>query len=381
MRTLIIGISTRAMAESAKVAGYDLVTLDYFGDYDQKSWCENFSLKRDLNLPFGCAQLYEASRKIKFDAVAYTSNLENHPEVIKRFEDASVEKHCRLLGNSADVLSRVRHWPTLFDFLQRQGISIPGTMYEGQRPAASDNRRWLRKPIHSGGGHDISFWDKDRPIGAMFILQEHISGISASASFVSNSAECVVLGLTEQIIGRSEFGTRGFHYCGNILPLTAEQNAVLAQVRDITARLTREFKLVGVNGLDFVLKDGQVFPIEVNPRYSASMELIERAYGLSIFDLHVQSIQQGALPDCDLAAWLADDRFYGKAILYADQEGVAPDTRGWPARDIRDVPFPGEALSAGDPVCTVLASGRTQVECFAGLVAQAEAIKGEIYAP
>jgi predicted ATP-grasp superfamily ATP-dependent carboligase len=380
MRILIIGISTRAMAESAKAAGYDLVTIDYFGDYDQKSWCENFSLKRDLNLPFGCAQLYEASRKLKFDAVAYTSNLENHPEVVQRFEDAGAEKHCRLLGNSADVLSRVRHWPTLFGFLQRQGISVPATVYEGPRPATSDNRRWLRKPVHSGGGYDISFWERDRPIGAVFNLQEHISGISASASFVSNGEECVVLGLTEQIIGRAEFGARGFRYCGNVLPLTMEQNALLTQVRDITTRLTREFKLVGVNGLDFVLKDGQVIPIEVNPRYSASMELIERAYGLSIFDLHVQSIQQGALPDFDLAAWLADNRFYGKAILYAEQDGVAPDTRSWPVRDIRDVPFPGEALSAGEPVCTVLASGFTQAECFAGLVTQAEAIKGEIYA-
>jgi predicted ATP-grasp superfamily ATP-dependent carboligase len=380
MRILIIGISTRGMAESAKAAGYDLVTIDYFGDYDQKSWCENLSLKRDLNLPFGSAQLYEASRNLKFDAVAYTSNLENHPEVIKKFEDASAKKHSRLLGNSADVLSRVRHWPTLFSFLQGQGVPVPETLREGHQPPANDKRRWLRKPIHSGGGHDISFWDIDRPGGAMYILQEHISGISASASFVSNGKECVVLSLTEQIIGRPEFGATGFRYCGNILPLTGGQNAVLAQVRDITTRLTREFKLVGVNGLDFVLKDGQVFPIEVNPRYSASMELIERAYGLSIFDLHVRSIQQGALPDFDLAVWLAYGGFYGKAIVYAEQDGVAPDTRGWPARDIRDVPFPGEALSVGDPVCTVLASGLTQAECFAGLVAQAEAITGEIYA-
>ncbi len=380
MRILIIGISTRGMAASAKAAGYDLATIDYFGDYDQKSWCENLSLKRDLNLPFGPAQLFEASRSLKFEAVAYTSNLENHPEVIKRFEDASAEKHSRLLGNSAEVLSRVRHWPTLFSFLQSQGVRVPETLYDGQRPPPNDQRRWLRKPIHSGGGHDISYWEKDRPGGAMFILQEHISGISASASFVSNGKECVVLGLTRQIIGQSEFGARGFRYCGNLLPLTVEQNAVLAQIRDITTRLTREFKLVGVNGLDFVLKDGRVFPTEVNPRYSASMELIERAYGLCIFDLHVRSIQQGALPDFDLAAQSADNGFYGRAVLYAEQDGIAPDTRGWPARDIRDVPFPGEALSTGDPVCTVLASGRTQTECFAGLVAQADAIKGEIYA-
>jgi len=274
----------------------------------------------------------------------------------------------------------VRHWPTLFGFLQGQGVPVPATLYEGQQPPANDQRRWLRKPIRSGGGHDISYWEKDRPGGAMFILQEHVSGISASATFVSNGKECVVLGLTGQIIGRPEFGASGFRYCGNILPLTAGQGAAVAQVRDITTRQTREFKLVGVNGLDFILKDDQVFPVEVNPRYSASMELIERAYGLSIFDLHVKSVLQGTLPDFDLAGKLADQGFFGKAIVYAEQDGAAPETRGWPARDIRDVPFPGETLSAGDPVCTVLAAGLTQAECFAGLVAQAETIKGEIYA-
>jgi uncharacterized protein len=380
MRILIVGISTRGMAESAKAAGYDLVTLDYFGDYDQKSWCENLSLKRDLNLPFGSAQLFEASRNLKFDAVAYTSNLENHPEVIRRFEDTSAETHSRLLGNSAEVLARVRHWPTLFGFLQDQGVAVPETLYEGQRPPANDTRRWLRKPIHGGGGHDVSYWEKDRPGGDKFILQEHVPGISASASFVANGKECVMLGLTKQLIGRPEFGATGFRYCGNILPLSGGRGAVLAQARDIAVHLTREFRLVGVNGLDFVLKDGRVFPTEVNPRYSASMELIERAYGLPIFDLHAQSVLQGMLPDFDLDARLADVGFYGKAVLYAEQDGVAPNTRRWPARGIRDVPFPGESLSAGDPVCTVFASGLTQAECFAGLVAQAETIKGDIYA-
>ncbi len=380
MRILITGISTRGMAESAKAAGYDLVTIEYFGDYDQKSWCENFSLKRDLNLPFGCAELYQASRKIKFDAVAYTSNLENHPEVVKRFEDAGVGKHGRLLGNSAEVLSRVRHGPILFGFLRQQGILVPETMYKGQRPAPNDKRRWLRKPIRSGGGHDIEFMTEGQSIGRGFIRQAYIPGIVASASFVANGEECVVLGLTEQLIGRPEFGAQNFRYCGNILPLAKEQDRVLAQVQNITARLTREFNLVGVNGLDFIVKEGQVFPLEVNPRYSASMELIERAYGLSIFDLHVQSIVHRSLPQFDLSARWADQKFYGKAILYAGQDGNAPDTRGWLRRDIRDIPFPGEVLTTNSPVCTILSSGDTRAECFASLAAQATAIKGEIYA-
>jgi len=49
-------------------------------------------------------------------------------------------------------------------------------------------------------------------------------------------------------------------------------------------------------------------------------------------------------------------------------------------RGIRDVPFPGEALRQGGPICTVLASAPTREACFASLVAQAKTLIGEIYA-
>lgn len=426
MRILITGVSTRAIAESARAAGYDFITLDYFGDYDQRRICENYSLKRDFGLPFGSAELYEASRHLNFDAITYTSDLENHPEVVEQFAaGATAHDGALLLGNSAAVLARVRHWPTVFGFLQRQGIPTPQTIYSeqpsspipvsqslgrgGQGSGGTPPRRWLRKPVRSGGGHKIAFWPLSRRPGKGFLLQEYIQGTACSASFVANGRECVVLGLTEQLIGRREFGARGFHYCGNILPLASppqpsptrgEGEDLLAQVRRIAASLTREFGLVGVNGLDFVLNDGQVVPLEVNPRYSASMELIEWAYGLSIFDLHVRAVMHGELPAFDLATAAlipalfspgkpgtggargtrGEGRFYGKAILYAERDGRAPDTESWPERGLRDVPFPGESLTRGKPVCTVLASEPTRDACFASLVAQAQALTGEIYA-
>lgn len=393
MRILITGVSTRAIAESACAAGYDVITLDYFGDADQKRLCQNYSLKRDFGLPFGPTQLYRASRNLAFDAVVYLSNLENYPDIVEKLTAGTKGKKGRLLlGNSPTVLARVRHWPTVADALQRQGVHTPETIYPGQplhlpcrgiEGDAGGEGRWLRKPIRSGGGHRITFWPSDRKPGKGYLLQEYIPGLAASASFVANGRECVVLGVTEQLIGTPEFGAQGFHYCGNILPLAPPPHEekrggdVLAQVRHISAALTREFGLVGVNGFDFVLYEGRVIPVEVNPRYSASMELIEWAYGLSIFDMHVRAIMRGELlevvPD-------APQGFYGKAIVYAREAGHAPDTTGWLERGIRDVPFPGEVLRPGGPICTVLASAPTRDACFASLVVQAKTLTGEIYA-
>ena len=385
MKILIAGLSTRAIVESAVHSGYQVDALDAFGDLDLQALVKCYSLKRDFHRSFSAAALFAASRQLAFDVVAYTSNLENHPEVIRRFA-----RYHQVLGNPAEVLARVRHWPTLFAALEQAGFRVPETIYDGA-PRRGDSRRadptrvWLRKPISSGGGHDITFWRDGVSPGRGFMLQEYVPGLACSASFVANGRECAVVGLTEQFVGQPEFGAHGFRYCGNLLPLNAARDMafgrpILDQVQQIATLVTREFKLVGVNGMDFVLTGNQVCLIEVNPRYSASMELIERAYSLSIFDLHVRAVLQGELPKFDLATRLADGPFHGKAILYAGRDAVAPNTQSWLERGIRDVPAPGESLTQGGPICTVLACEPTRDSCLANLVTQAEALKGEIYA-
>ncbi len=378
MKILIVGVSTRAIAESAVRSGYQVVALDAFGDLDSKALGECYSLGRDFHTRFSAAGLFAASRHLAFDAVTYVSNLENHPGVVRSF----ARRH-RVIGNSAEVLTRVRHWPTLFAVLARAGFKVPETIYDGGVWPADPARVWLRKPVRTGGGHGITFWRDGSGAGRGFMLQEYVPGVPCSASFVANGRDCVVVSLTEQLVGRSEFGAHGFRYCGNLLPLEAARHltagrAILQQVRRMSELITREFGLVGVNGIDFVLSGDQLYLTEVNPRYSASMELAERAYGLPIFDLHVRAVLDRELPEFDLAGPLAGEPFHGKAILFAERDAMAPDTRVWLESGARDVPAPGERLNEDGPICTVLARAPSRESCFAGLVARAEALKGEI---
>jgi len=186
-------------------------------------------------------------------------------------------------------------------------------------------------------------------------------------------------------VGLSQFGARGFRYCGNLLPLEElcypETRAViLDQVRRLAGFLTKEYGLTGVNGMDFILKGDRVYLAEVNPRYSASMELIERAYGLPMFHRHFEAVLKRTLPKFELEAALKEGRFFGKAILFAERDLVAPDTRSWRSRNIRDVPACGEKLRCGGPICSIFASGPTRDEAFAELVGRSAIVKEEIYA-
>jgi hypothetical protein len=380
VRILIVGLSTRAIAESAVVGGYDVITLDYFGDRDQRALVPNVALQRDFDLPFSAEALLEASKRLEYDGVTYTSSLENHPEVV-----GELARGRRLLGNTPDVLSAVRGWATLRAVCDEEEIPYPTTLLPGEEGHADETRRWLRKPTRSGGGHGTRPWEGERLDGDV-VVQRMVTGCPASAAFVADGRRSVVIGLSEQLIGRQELGGEGYMWCGNILPLptraTSQLDAVLETVKRVARRLTRRFGLRGVNGIDFVVSDDSrgwphPFLVEVNPRYTASMELADRAYGLSAFDLHMRSFE-GHLPRFSLREALRDARFHGKGIVYAAKDGTVPDTANWRHRGRRDIPFSGEKIEAGHPICTVVASGETREMCWQRLVERAEEVQREM---
>jgi predicted ATP-grasp superfamily ATP-dependent carboligase len=378
MKILVIGISVRAMVESAVGSQYSVAALDAFGDQDLRALAESRSLRRDFGVPYSPNALYQACRKLCFEAVAYTSNLENHPGVLDRFS-----RNCRLVGNSPQSVRAVRHWPRLFSRLRQAGFSVPETIF-GVTDKPDPNQRWLLKPILSGGGHGISFAGEKASSGNRRMLQQYVPGKPCSASFVSNGCESVLIGITEQLIGMHHFGSKGFQYCGNILPLPEAREKstgemILNQVRNAAEFLTREFGLTGVNGFDFILNNGRIWLTEVNPRYSASMELIEQAYGLPVFDLHVQSVLNGRLPEFRLESLLNNAKFFGKSILFCERNTTAPEIPDWRNQCIKDIPAPGEQLREGSPICTILASRSRYDETLGDLQLKASALKEEFY--
>jgi predicted ATP-grasp superfamily ATP-dependent carboligase len=129
----------------------------------------------------------------------------------------------------------------------------------------------------------------------------------------------------------------------------------------IASEVTRVFGLVGLNGIDFIAREGVPYPIEVNPRYSASMELVERCSGASLFELHAQACR-GTLPDLPMPRASCVS---GKAVLFARRAIELGETRHWlESGAIADIPHPGERIGRGRPICTVFAHGRTSDECL-----------------
>ena len=357
-RVLLAGVSVRALAESAARAGCEVIAIDAYGDLDLRRVAHAVAAERDAAGRVDADAVARASHHVLADAVAYVSNFENSPAAV-----AILARGRTLLGNAPAVLERVRDPIALARALARLGLPTPAV--RASAPRGTDATRWLLKPRHSGGGHGIVRWSRGMRVPRTSIVQERVRGVPGSIVFVANGTHAVPLALTRQLAGDPAFGAHGFAYCGSILE--PHHPSLLARAMELARGVTREFGLRGVCGVDFIARDAVPYAIEVNPRPTASMELVERATGSSIWLAHAAGCTGAVLAPVPLAAHAE-----GKAVLYARRTVVLGDTTRWLADpDVRDVPAPGERITRGSPICTIFARERTSARCYAALVRRA----------
>lgn len=342
---LICGASVRAAAWSAHRAGWrEIHALDLFGDEDLR----RNAIVRVLPMseyPRGFLALSEVVPRGPF---LYTGGLENDPLLIDRV--ASVRE---LWGNSGKTLRAVRDPLRLTQALQEAGL--PHAEIRRDVPSSVE-AAWMRKRRRGAGGLGVCLWDGG-PLQRGEYLQRFIPGVPHAAVFQCSRESCHMLGVTRQLLRE---GT--FQYCGSVGPvdLGGDVNRTLERLGQT---LVARFQLRGVFGVDFVFHDGEPYPVEVNPRYTASIEILERALGMVCLD-------PSPTPPSYSDRW-------AKQILYARQDFTFPKEGPWrssitswdenPLPDYSDIPKEKTPLFAGQPILTLFATGPTEEACLASL--------------
>ncbi|MDR3619203.1 MAG: ATP-grasp domain-containing protein [Paludisphaera borealis] len=350
---LIVGASTRAAAFSAARAGLRPRCLDQYADADL---ADLFPTSRFDPLEDD-ARLDQMAAAHDCPAWFYTGPLENHPGLIERLKPVG-----RLLGNGPETLRAIRDPWRVAAALARNGLAGPSLARVSERPPAPG--RWLLKPLASAGGRSIFRAEESAPrADASFYYQEFVDGPTLSALYVAAAGRARLLGVVRQFQGAPG---APFLYRGGIGPWSVS-DATTARLRRLGTALASDFPLVGLFGVDFILNDDEPWPIEVNPRYTASVEILELAMGRALLRDHVLACSEGRLPE---ALGPSASRIVGKRILYARQRLVAPPI-AVPGRSvdlfavpsIADVPWPGTTIDTLEPIMTVFATATTAETC------------------
>jgi predicted ATP-grasp superfamily ATP-dependent carboligase len=254
-------------------------------------------------------------------------------------------------------------------------------------PPPADGQ-WLLKPRHGAGGSGISVWD-DASAGSPTLKRPHYfqqreDGESVSAVFLATQDPFGIryVGLTRQLVGLRELHARPFAWCGSIGPIVLDVAGEIL-VHRTGSVLAHHFGLKGLFGCDFVLpaRDRPLLT-EVNPRYTASVEIVEILGGFTLIRDHCGATGMElseSLPQSILSA--PARATVGKVVLYAEHDAIAPDTSSWrrmtprgPLPALADVPEPGSRLKRGSPVCTVLAAAATEADCCRYLLREARGV-------
>ena len=368
MDLLILGASARAAAHSACRAGFRPACVDLFADLDLAPVAP-FTRRVDRgSFPDGLEALAAEAPPSPW---IYTGALENHPALVDRIGRARP-----LWGNPGSVLCAVRDPILLADALRSAGLPRPRVRLD---PAGLPrDGSWLAKPLASAGGRGVRLLLEGRPLPrAACYYQERIAGPSLAAIFAASPAGVPLLGVSRQWVG----GSGGdFTYRGSVgpWPLAGPERAA---VERLGQAIGSAFGLAGLFGVDFLLKDGLPWPVEVNPRYTASVEVLELALGRPFLVDHARAF------DPDLADRLrpippppSRPPVVGKAYVYAPIAGRFPSggarIRSGAAYEVprcADIPRAGEPFEAGEPVLTVFARGSTADACGNRLRAIVEA--------
>ncbi|MFM7516738.1 MAG: ATP-grasp domain-containing protein [Pirellula sp.] len=382
----LFGASCRAAAQSAKRAGAtSIYAWDDFLDADLAHVASAASLSEwEQDQARSSIDLHDCS-------VVLCGGMENKPELVDRL--IQLGARC---GANGDALRELRSYANWKRWAEASNIAWPLTLgpFDSENPefhALCNNdepkRLWLVKPVNGAGGihvrplandHSFKTTNTDLSKSSQWLVQQYIPGTSIGVSYCSDRVGTQVFGIARGIDARELEAPLPFIYRGNIaaIAITHQMEDRLRAFGDYVAKQTG---LLGLWQADFQLdSDGKLWLLEINPRWSASMELHETLQGFSWMKKHLEILRS---PEevfvHDSRQRKVSDGQMAKGVIYAPRDlNVSADqlARLWQARwdgtlgelqhapfRVADIPEPirgGLAIPEGMPIATVLCWSR-----------------------
>jgi len=218
-----------------------------------------------------------------------------------------------ILGTSPDSIDRAEDRERFQALLKKLDLKQPpnGTAMSGEqaRVIANDiTYPVVVRPSYVLGGRAMEVVYDDEGLAAYFkkaavVSPEHPilidkfleNAIEVDVDAVCDGEETYVAGIMEHI---EEAGIHsGDSAC--VLPPHTLSAEIIAEIERQTKALALELNVVGLMNIQFALKDGEVFILEVNPRASRTSPFVSKATGVPLAKLATKVMMGMKLKDLD----------------------------------------------------------------------------------
>ena len=395
----LMGASCRAAAQAAARAGCTrILAWDDFLDADLLEIAQARSL---ADFPEDSPQSLAELQGIP---LVLCGGMENRPDFIQRRIDQGM-----LCGVTGDMLRQLRSLESWQRWASESRIGWPTTVQDLSDPILDSVRSesWMLKPVGRAGGVHVraiaSLEGRDRvanlgldpgsptssPTSDLWYLQQYVPGISIGVSYCTGSNEnpesnepprTRIVGIARSILSEELDAPLPWIYRGSLAPYSVSPS-VRASLERFAKTVAQSTGIRGLWQADFQIDpNGQLWLLEINPRWSASMELHELLQGYSWITEHVRILCDGASKSVPSPGSPAGQQV-AKGILYAPHEmhlSVAQVDRlgrsGWHGtlRELETAEFRladipqsdplGVDFAEGMPIVTVLVAGEKNAD-------------------
>lgn len=344
---VLIGASVRAAAEAAARDGWEISAIDQFGDVDTRRAALTW---HPLGSPINLAPLVA---RLPPGGVMVTGGMEDWYEMLD-----AIRPDREVWVPTTEALRTVREPNFLQDVARRCDFDFPAWM-DVRKGAAPDG--WLVKSRRLSGGRGVGRATRLLPAGDCY-FQARTAGRPFGAAFLATETDTLLIGLTRSMT--RAVGHRPFMYTGSVGPVNATIEA-RQKLRWLGETIRRRMSLRGLFGVDLLAAPNseRISLLEINPRYTAGMELLENFRSRSLVTSHLEAWrgQAARLPDIPATCRV-------KRVVWA-QHSLRWNPRwqlqmadAFPSLTLHDLPQPGSAIDAGEPLVTVWAEGEQMGE-------------------
>lgn len=375
---LVIGFNTRNIVCSANRAGYTVCSIDAFRDFDLQE-CAHASSLLECKTVKELHQLDPSRIKDQMDAFGLEFDALVPGSGLEMLDHRSFS--CPVLASPPDALQKASNKIYLSKKLAALGIPHP----QCYSPEELDTVEYpvMVKPATGGGGifnrvarskqellsilEEFSRLDLELTEKTV-VIQDFLEGIPSSVSLLSTKNEALSLAVNEQLIGIPWLSRLPFAYCGNITPF---KTGHAAEMEAIAEELALEFKLLGSNGVDFLVTEKGPVVIEINPRFQGSLDTVEKAMNINLFEAH-SGCFRGELPEKPGAKCFA-----ARGILYSDRElFIDRKLMDFILKEKgADIPLHGAVVEPEGPLTSLFSCTPTREEAILSLENGAKRIK------
>ncbi|HEY1798361.1 MAG TPA: carbamoyl-phosphate synthase large subunit [Stellaceae bacterium] len=250
-----------------------------------------------------------------------------------------------ILGTSPDAIDLAEDRKRFQQLLQRLGLKQAdnGTAYsaaEAEAIALEIGYPVVIRPSYVLGGRAMEIVHDNAALARYISRAVVVSGsspvlidrylqnaIEVDVDAVADGHDVYVAGIMEHI---EEAGIHSGDSACSLPPYSLAEDTIL-EIERQTVALARALNVIGLMNVQFAVKDGDVYVLEVNPRASRTVPFVAKATGVPIAKIAAR-IMAGE----KLSAWLGDRRRAGKQAHVAVKEAVFPFAR-----------FPGVDLILG----------------------------------